>query len=121
MIHFLLFLDIIFKMSGSVIEPPSKQMKIDLPPVGLMDLPNEILKIIFLCLKTETIHQTVAFVCKRLFELTRLPNFCETFHIEIKCELTDRDRIRKSCLDRIDKLLKVFPDCKLQLQYNGEC
>ena len=96
---------------SSTLEPPCKQMKMDLPQVGLMDLPNEILKMIFLCLKTKTIHQTVASVCKRFFELTRLPVFCETFHIEIKCELMDRDRIRKSCIERIEKLLKVFPDC----------
>ena len=119
---FLFFSGVLFKMSDFQLEPPSKQIRIDLiTQAGLMDLPNEILKLIFLCLKTKNIHQTIAFVCKRFFELTRLPVFCETFHIEIKCELMDRDRIRKSCIERIEKLLKVFPDCNLQLQYNGEC
>ena len=107
---------------SSTLEPPCKQMKMDLPQVGLMDLPNEILKMIFLCLKTKTIHQIVASVCKRFFELTRLPEFCESFHIDMRCEFSERReryRVRKSCVERIKKLLKVFPNCKLHLQYNG--
>ena len=105
------------------LEPPCKQMKMDLPQVRLMDLPNEILKMIFLCLKTKTIHQTVASVCKRFFDLTRLPEFCETFQIEMKCESKEKGetyRISNYCLERIKKLLKVFPDCNLQLCYNDE-
>ena len=112
-----------FKMSSSPMEPPCKQMKIELPQAGLMDLPNEILKMIFLLLKTKTIHLTVASVCKRFLELTRLPDFCENFQIEMKCQLTEGHEsygIRNSCLERIKKLLKVFPDCNLQLHYYGE-
>ena len=54
-------------------EPLFKKVKFDLPKMRIMDLPNEILKKIFLHLKKKTVHFSVALVCKRFCEITRLP------------------------------------------------
>ena len=120
-------------MSDPLVELPCKQMKLDLPQTGIMDLPNEVLIKIFKCLETESIHQKIVLVCKRFMNISRLPVFCETYSFAIwpkyvNYEDIDDDnedieegyKLDDLCLNRIKKVLKVFPDCKLELCYSNE-
>ena len=114
-------------MSDSIAieEPPFKQVKFNLPKVGIMDLPNEILKKIFLHLKKKTVHFSVALVCKRFCEITRLPKFCEVLKIKLcfhckKHKIRGNDyNIKHSCLEKIKNVLTIYPDCKLTLHNSG--
>ena len=110
-------------MSDSLVELPCKQMKLDLPQTGIMDLPNETLIKIFKCLKMKSVHQKVALVCKRFMNITRLPVFCETYSLAIWPIYVNYKvgyKLVDFCLNRIKKVLKVFPDCKLELCYSSE-
>ena len=110
-------------MSDSQFEPLRKQIKIDLPKTEIMNLPNEILIKIFKYLETESIHLNVAIVCKRFMNITRLPVFCETYSLAIWPIFVNYKvgyKLVDFCLNRIKKVLKVFPDCKLELCYSSE-
>ena len=95
-------------------EPEQKRMKMDSQERGILDLPNEVLEPIFLMLSQHDIQQNVALVCRRFLEITRKPNFLETLKIEL-IPKEDDERDLASCIEKIEKVLKIYPGCKLEL------
>ena len=96
-------------------ELEQKRMKMAPQERGILDLPNEVLEPIFLMLSRHDIQQNVALVCRRFLEITRKPNFLETVKIElIPNENDDRD-LAMSCIEKMEKVLKIYPHCKLEL------
>ena len=84
------------------------------PKPGIMDLPDEVLETIFLILPQHDTHQGVAFVCKRFLNITRRPNFVQIAKIELVAARKDRI-LFWPCLMKIEKVKKVYPDCKIEL------
>ena len=96
-------------------EPEQKRMKMDSQERGILDLPNEVLEPIFLMLSQHDIQQNVALVCRRFLEITRKPNFLETVKIRLIPKENDNRDLAKSCIEKIEKVLKIYPGCKLEL------
>ena len=66
-------------------EPVQKRIKLLAKPQekkGILDLPNEVLELIFLQLSQYEIQRNLALVCKRFLTITRHPKFVETVKIE---------------------------------------
>ena len=91
--------------------PPSPQ------ETGILDLPNELLETIFLKLSQEDIQQNVALVCRRFLEITRNPNFVPNLKIELRPDGNDFRRLKRSCRERAQKVLKIYPQCQIELHH----
>ena len=107
----------ISKMSESpeLQESRPKRMKMESEAViGLLDLPSEVLQNIFSRLSHYDVQRNVALVCKRLLEISRLPKLCENVKVNL---IMDEHTGETDVLFRIDKILKIFPACKLELSY----
>ena len=101
-------------------EPAQKRMKMDSPKPGIMDLPDEVLETIFLMLPQHDAQQGVALACKRFLNITRRPNFVQTVEVEPFVELKPYWKLPQcnfpeSCLKKIEKVKKVYPNCKIEL------
>ena len=91
--------------------PPSPQ------ETGILDLPNELLETIFMKLSQEDIQQNVALVCRRFLEITRNPNFVQNLKIELSPDKDDFRRLKRSCRERAHKVLKIYPQCQIELHH----
>ena len=104
-------------------EPACKRKKISPPhETGILDLPNEVLETIFLMLSQEDSQQNVALVCRRFLEITRSQNFVQDLKIELvpyesDDQYIDQSRVKKSCWERVEKVLKIYPQCKIELHF----
>ena len=96
-------------------EPEQKRMKMDSQKRGILELPNEVMELIFLMLSQHDIQQNVALVCRRFLEITRKPNFLETVEIELIPEENGSRNLARSCIEKIEKVLKIYPGCNLEL------
>ena len=85
--------------------------------VGLLDLPNELLQNIFSNLSQFDVHRNVALVCKRFFEISRLPKLNENLKVNL---VMDYDTGEIDTFLKIDKILRIFPACNLELNYIQE-
>ena len=108
--------------------PPARKRKKMSPPspqeTGILDLPNELLETIFLKLSQEDIQQNVALVCRRFLEITRNPKFVQNLKIKLRPDENDFRRLKKSCLERAQKVLKIYPQCQIELYhqtYGADC
>ena len=103
-------------------EPACKRKKISPQETGILDLPNEVLETIFLMLSQEDSQQNVALVCRRFLEITRSQNFVQDLKIELAPDETDdryidQSEVKKSCWERVEKVLKIYPQCKIELHF----
>ena len=101
--------------------PPARKRKKMSPPspqeTGILDLPNELLETIFMKLSQEDIQQNVALVCRRFLEITRNPNFVQNLKIELSPDKDDFRRLKRSCRERAHKVLKIYPQCQIELHH----
>ena len=104
-------------------EPVQKRMKMNSqePGAGIMDLPNEVLETIFLKLSRYDVQHNVALVCKRFLNITRQPVFGQSVEIEpmpIKVQhwLWPTYDFPNSCLKKMKKVKKVYPNCNFELE-----
>ena len=108
--------------------PPARKRKKMSPPspqeTGILDLPNELLETIFMKLSQEDIQQNVALVCRRFLEITRNPKFVQNLKIKLSPDENDCRQLQKSCLERAQKVLKIYPQCQIELYhqtYGADC
>ena len=100
-------------------EPAKKRIRLTPQEFPIMDLPNEILEIIFMKLPMQYIQQNIALVCKRFQEITRTENFVKSIGIELisKEEWGLRDQVDDRVLARVKKVLEIYPKCGIELTY----
>ena len=77
--------------------------------VGLLDLPTEVLQVIFKKCSQYDVQHNLALVCKNFLDISRLPGMVKIAKIDLRVEN------ESECLMKIDKVLK-FHSCKLELQ-----
>ena len=104
-------------------EPVQKRMKMNSQEhgAGIMDLPNEILEIIFLKLSRYDVQHNVALVCSRFLNIIRQPVFVQNVEIEpmpIKVQhwLWPTYDFPNSCLKKMEKIKKFYPNCNFELE-----
>ena len=97
--------------------PKRMKMESEAVVVGLLDLPNELLQNIFSNLSQFDVHRNVALVCKRFFEISRLPKLNENLKVNL---VMDEDTGEIDTFFKIDKILKIFPACNLELNFMQE-
>ena len=103
-------------------EPVQKRMKMNSQEhgAGIMDLPNEVLEIIFLKLSPYDVQHNVALVCSRFLNIIRRPVFVQSVEIEpkpIKVQhwLWPTYDFPNSCLKKMEKIKKFYPNCNFEL------
>ena len=100
-------------------EPVCKGKKMS-QETGILDLPNEILEPIFLMLSQKDRQQNLALVCRRFLEITRNPNFVQDVKIKlIPSGENNPARLKKSCWERVEKVLRIYPQCKIELYHEA--
>ena len=100
-------------------EPVCKGKKMS-QETGILDLPNEILEPIFLMLSQKDRQQNLALVCRRFLEITRNPNFVQDVKIKlIPSGENNPARLKKSCWERVEKVLRIYPQCKVELYHEA--
>ena len=103
-------------------EPSCKGKKMSPPhETGILDIPNEVLQTIFMMLSQKDSQQNVALVCRRFLQITRSPNFVQN----MKIQLNGDQRfgygydLEQSCWQRVKKVLKIYPQCKIELYHSN--
>ena len=99
-------------------EPDCKRKKMS-QETGILDLPNEILEPIFLMLSQKDRQQNLALVCRRFLEITRNPNFVQDVKIKLIPSENNPARLKKSCWERVEKVLRIYPQCKIELYHEA--
>ena len=96
-----------------------KKMSQETQETGILDLPNEILEPIFLMLSQKDRQQNLALVCRRFLEITRNPNFVQDVKIKLIPSENNPARLKKSCWERVEKVLRFYPQCKIELYHEA--
>ena len=101
-------------------EPAKNRIKLTPQEFSIMDLPNEILEMIFLKLSMQYIQQNIALVCKRFQEITRTENFVKRIELISKenLEYDLRDQIDERVLERLKRFLKYILNVELSYLTN---
>ena len=103
-------------MSSS--ESAPKRMKMDpQAETGILNLPNELLEKIFLMIRRGDVQHNLALVCHRFLSITRQPKFVKNVRFELIPKEDDDwcEELDNSCLEKIEKVLKFYPRCKIDL------
>ena len=82
---------------------------------GILSLPEELLTKIFLHFPRNFNLQTVGLVCQRFLQVVRLPIFVPYQNITLIAENDKNRALSKRSLVEIINVLKIYPECKLQL------
>ena len=81
---------------------------------GIMDLPDEVLEMIFLKLSRYDIQHNLALVCRRFLNITRRHVFVPS--VVIGDSFIDSEtNFPECCLEKIEKVKKVYPNCNIKL------
>ena len=86
----------------------------------ILDLPDVVLKTIFLMLSRKDILQNVALVCKRFLEITRNSNLVQSVKIDLSPDENEITKLEKSCWQRVKKVLKIYPQCEIELYHKAK-
>ena len=81
----------------------------------IMDLPDEVLEMIFLKLSRYDIQHNLALVCRRFLNITRRHVFVPS--VVIGDSFIDSEMNFPECyLEKIEKVKKVYPNCSIELR-----
>ena len=80
---------------------------------NILDLPEEILEIIFRQLSIHDVQQKLAKVCKQFFKISSLPGMVKDFRLTIEY-LGDAQEMQE-CLAKAQNVVENFPGSKLEL------
>ena len=99
-------------------EPAQKRMKLRSDGPNILDLPNEVLEIIFLKLSQYDILLNLAPVCKRFLTITRQPIFLQTVEIEGNAvfDEDDKEPFSEVALKKIEQVKNIYPNCNIELK-----
>ena len=81
----------------------------------LLDVPDEILEMIFLKLPVNNIQLNLAFVCKRFLEISRFPGMVKDLTIKLR-NMTCEEEMSQ-CLTKAKYALACHPNLALKLKY----
>ena len=105
----------------SSLESAPKRMKMEprdpKAKTGILNLPNELLEKIFLMIRRGDVQHNLALVCHRFLSITRRPKFVKNVRFELIPKEDDDwcEELDNSCLEKIEKVLKFYPRCKIDL------
>ena len=120
-------------MTSSPNEVARKKPKLDVQVIGLLDLPNEIIRKIFTYLLRFDLHKIAALVCRRFLAISRQDFFIKEMDFDL---LSSRrnisihdpepeipttseivDTLDQEHLKNIEKFVNLYPASKLNLNY----
>ena len=99
-------------------EPAQKPMKLRSDGLNILDLPYEVLEIIFLKLSQYDILLNLAPVCKRFLTITRQPIFVKIVTIEGDSVFDEDDEeplFSEVALEKIEQVKNIYPNCNIEL------
>ena len=98
-------------------EPAQKRMKLRSDGPNILDLPNEVLEIIFLKLPQYDVQHNLALVCRRFLTITRQPIFVQIVKIEGDAvfDEDDEETFSEVALEKIEKVKNIYPNCNIEL------
>ena len=83
--------------------------------ICLLDIPDEILEIIFLKLPVYDVQWNLALVCKRFLKISRYPNMVKELTLTLR-NMTCEEEMSK-CLTKAKSALVCHPNLMLTLEY----
>ena len=99
-------------------EPAQKRMKLRSDGLNILDLPYEVLEIIFLKLSQYDVQHNLALVCRRFLTITRQPIFVKIVTIEGDSVFDEDDEeplFSEVALEKIEQVKNIYPNCNIEL------